>query len=154
MHSLGLALPLLTNLACPLFLVALNGLSLCLGLRLQMDHQPNADAILADIVGRIRGIISKERANVQLQASKLSMRFKSTTRWELLDYPFVIPESVSISCPNGLGSFPNLTMALTRLTLQVLCSRTLPSQTSPRKSSSKSSQRRRRVRHSSLAPSQ
>ena len=72
-----------------------------------MDHQPNADAILADIVGHIRGIISRERVNVQLQASTLSMRFKSTARRELLDYPFIIPESVSNILPEWTGSFPN-----------------------------------------------
>lgn len=84
-----------------------------------MDHQHNADATLAEITAHIKGIISREKTKVQLQASKLPMRFKSTTRWEFLTYPFVIPESVRLHHAPKDQVIPKLTMALTRLALPI-----------------------------------
>lgn len=117
-----------------------------------MDQQQHKNTTLAETTTRIESIISREKTKIQLQASKLSMRFKSTTRWEVLTYPLVIPDSVGLRHAPKDWIIPKLTMTLTRLILQMPWSKTLPSQTSLKKFSSQSSQMRKKTKHSSLAP--
>jgi hypothetical protein len=82
-----------------------------------MYHRHDADVALAETRACIKGIISREEMKVQWQASKLSMRFKSTTRWELLNYPLVIPDSVRSCLAPTDWIFPKLNHLIDQINL-------------------------------------